>query len=84
MADLKADSATKQRVQGAFLKRVQQIILKTRHPAVKANYEAWLHSLELPLPSPIPSATTATTLSSSSDGQPGPSTAPASAPVIVQ
>ena len=84
MADPKADPATRQRVQDAFLKRVQQIILKTRHPAVKANYEAWLRSLDLPLPSPTPVAVApgASAPAPALDGQPGPSVAlvPAVAP----
>jgi len=52
VADPQADETTKKRVQAAFVQRIHGIIQSTSRPAVKAHYETWLQSLNLPLPTP--------------------------------
>ena len=89
LADPKADPATKQRVQDAFIKRVHHIILKTTHPAVKASYETWLRDLNLPLPSsPAPAGLSGPpgppAPSLPAGGQPASSSAQASVPTPAQ
>lgn len=49
-ADANADEGTKTRLQQAFLTRVHTIIESTQQPEVRASYEQWLRTLQLPLP----------------------------------